>query len=118
MARKTTRKKPTKTTAIDDSQFNKPNVHGRIVSNYYANQWIDRIYSSGFGDSMKHYLINADGTEYQGKITETTRRQKTHTGHTFRQTLYKTADGRWFDNGGMPMSDPGEIPEETDDQPL
>jgi len=54
---------------------------------------------------------------YQGKITVTSRRMKTPTDN-FRQTLFKTADNRWFNNGGLPMSDPGEIPEETDDQLL
>ncbi len=43
---------------------------------------------------------------------------KNMNGDSYRQILFKTADGRWFDNGGMPMSDPGEIPEETDDQQI
>ena len=117
MARRKTKKKAVTSTPVDDSQFNKPVMQGKVVSNYYKGEWIDRIYSTGFGDSKIHYLINKDSTEYQGKITVTSRRMKTSTDN-FRQTLFKTADNRWFDNSGLPMSDPGEIPEETDDQLL
>ena len=117
MARRKTKKKAVVTTTVDDSQYNHPVMQGKVVSNYYKGEWIDRIYSTGFGDAVKHYLINKDNTLYQGKVTVTSRRMKTPADN-FRQTLFKTADNRWFDNSGLPMSDPGEIPEETDDQPL
>ena len=117
MARRKTKKKAVVTTTVDDSQYNHPVMQGKVVSNYYKGEWIDRIYSTGFGDAVKHYLINKDNTLYQGKVTVTSRRMKTPTDN-FRQTLFKTADNRWFDNSGLPMSDPGEIPEETDDQLL
>ena len=118
MVRKKTKKKAVASTPIDDSQFNKPLLQGKMVSNHYGGEWIDRIYSTGFGDSKKHYLINKDSTEYQGKITVTSRRMKNMNGDSYKQILFKTADGRWFNNGGLPMSDPGEIPEETDDQQI
>jgi hypothetical protein len=37
-------------------------------------------------------------------------------GTTFMQTLHKTADGRWFDNSGMPMSKPEDLDEKDKDE--
>lgn len=112
MARRKTKKKAVTSTPVDDSQFNKPIIQGKIVSNYYGGQWIDRLYSTGFGDAKKHYLINNDSTEYQGKITQTSRRMKNMNGDSYRQILFKTADGRWFDNGGMPCEKPHHEPKD------
>ena len=87
MARRKTKKKAVTSTPVDDSQFNKPIIQGKIVSNYYGGEWIDRLYSTGFGDAKKHYLINNDSTEYQGKITQTSRRMKNMNGDSYRQIL-------------------------------
>ena len=46
MARRKTKKKAVVTTTVDDSQFNKPIIQGKIVSNYYGGEWIDRLYST------------------------------------------------------------------------
>ena len=57
MARRKTKKKAVVTTTVDDSQFNKPVMQGKVVSNYYKGEWIDRIYSTGFGDAVKHLSL-------------------------------------------------------------
>ena len=91
------------------------------ISNQYGEDekgnpiYIDRIYQ---GLSSKMRLINKDGSEYHGAINKKAISVKAKDGVKFRSFVHETADGRWFDNGGMPMSDPGEIPEETDDQQI
>ena len=61
-------------------------------------------------------LVQKDGTEYQGAIH--TKKRKCHRGDgtIFWQTLHVTKDGRWFDNSGMPMEDPGQLEEPTNEE--
>ena len=73
--------------------------------------FIDRIYGS---NQNHNKLIQKDGTEYQGKIHVRSRlRKKLDGSGNFRQTLYVTDDGRWFDNSGMPMDKPSDTSEEN-----
>jgi hypothetical protein len=73
---------------------------------------IDRIYGSIFKGGER--LILADGTEYKGKL-HSKRRLITNkdpiTGEkkNFYSPCRVTADGRWFDNGGMPIEAPTQL---------
>ena len=76
---------------------------------------IDRIYGSIFTKSPNNgqRLLQADGTYYQGKLYSK-RRLMTHTNHmnekvSFYSRCTVTADGRWFDNGGMPIEAPTKL---------
>ena len=69
------------------------NIH---LANYIKDKWIDRLYCTLHG---KVYLIQADGSEYNGAI-----KTKKFSGKTFSFT----EDGRWFDNAGMPCEKPSE----------
>ena len=71
----------------------------RPASNKINGKFIDRIY----GDSLLVRLIQEDGTRYQGTISTKRKRHNKPDGTGFWQTLYVTKDGRWFDNGGMPI---------------
>mgnify|MGYP001379231149 CR=1 FL=1 len=51
--------------------------------------YIDRVY----GGLYEQHLTQKDGTEYKGKLY-----------HSGRNTY--TADGRWFDSGGLPIEKP------------
>ncbi len=76
---------------------------------------IDRIYGSIFTKSPNNgqRLLQSDGTYYQGKLYSK-RRLMTHTNHmnekvSFYSRCTVTADGRWFDNGGMPIEAPTKL---------
>ena len=89
------------------------------ISNQYGEDskgtpiYIDRLYGDLFGH---HTLVQKNGTEYKGKITKK-RRTITHKDYRgnknkFFSTCYVTADGRWFDNCGMPIDAPKKVEEE------
>jgi len=72
-------------------------------------------------------LQNADGTIYNGKLHKKRRliTNKDITGEqdNFYSRCIVTADGRWFDNGGMPIEAPTKLepekvktPEEIEDE--
>lgn len=65
---------------------------------------IDRVYGSLYGQR----LIQKDGTEYKGKL-QNKRRLVTHGNNTFYSRCTVTADGRWFDNGGLPIEVPTKL---------
>jgi hypothetical protein len=71
--------------------------------------YIDRVYGGMYGQSLRQ----ADGTEYKGKLYNK-RRLVTHKGFNSEQSNFYskctvTADGRWFDNGGMPIETPTKL---------
>ena len=70
---------------------------------------IDRVYGSLYGQR----LIQKDGTEYKGKL-HTKRRLITSKNTTGEKTSFYsrctvTADGRWFDNCGLPIEAPTKL---------
>ena len=78
---------------------------------------IDRIYGSIFKGGER--LVQADGTVYTGKLYSK-RRLLTSTDFitkekkNFYSPCRVTADGRWFDNAGMPIEVPTKLePEKT-----
>ena len=70
---------------------------------------IDRVYGSLYGQS----LMQKDGTEYNGKLYNKRRliTSKNTTGEksSFYSRCTVTADGRWFDNGGLPIEAPAKL---------
>ena len=72
--------------------------------------FIDRIYGTG----PTQRLIQKDATIYQGTITKRriTVKRLTREG-SFNSHVWETADGRWFDRGGMPIEKPGQLEKTT-----
>ena len=71
---------------------------------------IDRVYSSLYED----HLLQKDGTTYIGKLYKKRRlivSKDTMTGEkkNFFSPCTSTADGRWFDNCGMPIEAPTQL---------
>ena len=78
---------------------------------------IDRVY----GGLYEQQLHQADGTIYKGKLVKK-RRLITNKGYTGEQDNFysrciMTADGRWFDNGGMPIEAPTKLEPEKKPDP-
>jgi len=86
------------------ARYDKAKKHKDENGDYYV--WIDRAYSSLYDSKM----IQANGLEYLGKLhkkrrlvsMETLSGEKTN----FYSACLVTADGRWFDNCGMPIEAP------------
>jgi hypothetical protein len=80
-----------------------------VVSNEFGENakgkpiYIDRMYSDLFGG---HKLIQKNHKEYTGKIHKRRRLVKGLDDNSFFSACFETADGRWFDNAGMPMEKP------------
>ena len=71
---------------------------------------IDRVYGSLYDD----HLLQKDGTTYTGKLYRKRRlisRKDPITGekNNFYSTCTCTADGRWFDNVGLPIEAPAKL---------
>ena len=71
---------------------------------------IDRVYSSLYDD----HLVQKDGTTYAGKLYKKRRlvvRKDPITGEkkNFYSPCTSTADGRWFDNTGLPIEAPDKL---------
>ena len=87
----------------------------QVFSNCPTGKWIDRIYKmSGASEDVE--LINKDSTLYKGKIhrrriTETNQLDSTN----FFSVAYETADGRWFDRTGFPITKPSTLAKDADD---
>ena len=68
--------------------------------------YIDRVYGGLYGQS----LTQKNGTTYKGKLYKKRRliKSKSITGEStnFYSSCTVTADGRWFDNGGLPIEAP------------
>ena len=84
-----------------------------VVSNHIGlnGEPVDRLYGSPFGNLR---LIQADYTEYKGKIKKKQLIKKGIDGNNFKSYCYVTEDGRWFDRGGLPILPPEDIVEEED----
>ena len=87
-----------------------------VVSNQYGEDakgnptYIDRLYCGISGITT---LVQKDFSEYKGKIHKKRRLVKAKSGNSFYSVCYHTADGRWFDNSGMPMEAPTNVEEEA-----
>jgi len=77
-----------------------------IESNHIRAKWIDRIYQLGITAEVE--LINKDSTRYRGKIYRRRITVQNTEGENFFATAYESADGRWFDNSGMPIKKPND----------
>jgi len=71
---------------------------------------IDRVYGSLYDD----HLLQKDGSTYTGKLYKKRRlitRKDPITGenNNFYSTCTSTADGRWFDNTGLPIEAPAKL---------
>ena len=73
---------------------------------------VDRIYGNPFGQLR---LIQADYTEYKGKITKKQLIKKDINGNNFKSYCYVTDDGRWFDRGGISILPPDDLVEEENE---
>ena len=86
-----------------------------IVSNHIGpnGEPADRIYGSpASGGHLR--LIQADYTNYKGKIHKKQLILKGIDGNNFKSHCFVTDDGRWFDRTGIPMLKPTEIVEDED----
>ena len=72
-----------------------------VVTNMRDGEPIDRIYGGAAG-SPRMRLVQADGTEYQGKITKKTIIVDGINGK-FKSYIYVTEDKRVFDRMGLPV---------------
>jgi hypothetical protein len=75
-----------------------------IESNHMGGRWIDRIYQLGVTEAVE--LINKDSTKYRGKVYRRRITVQNIKGENFFTTAYESADGRWFDNLGIPTNKP------------
>tara|TARA_Y100001937_G_C7112116_1_gene328172 strand:- start:934 stop:1266 length:333 start_codon:yes stop_codon:yes gene_type:complete len=72
--------------------------------------FIDRIY----GTDNTRRLIQKDGTVYGGTLTKRRITVKRLNGEgSFNSHVWETADGRWFDRGGMPIEKPEQLEKTT-----
>jgi hypothetical protein len=81
---------------------------------------IDRIYGSIFKGGDR--LLQADGTVYKGKLYSkrrlvTSKDAITKEKKNFYSPCRVTADGRWFDNSGMPIEAPDNLEPEKKPDP-
>ena len=83
-----------------------------IESNHMGGRWIDRLYQTGVTESLE--LINKDSTRYKGKIHRRRLTVSGPDGQNFFAVAYESADGRWFDNCGMPIKKPNSIAAELE----
>ena len=74
-------------------------------------KWIDRLYQFGVTDAVE--LINKDSTRYRGKIYSRRITVQNTEGENFFAVAYESADGRWFDNSGMPIKKPTDVIKDT-----
>ena len=81
-----------------------------IESNHMGGRWIDRLYQIGVTDTVE--LINKDSSKYRGRVYRRRITLQNTEGQNFFALAYESADGRWFDNCGMPMKKPTDIVEE------
>ena len=86
-----------------------------IISNHIGPEGApaDRIYGSpASGGHLR--LIQADYTDYKGKIHKKQLILKGIDGNNFKSHCFVTDDGRWFDRTGIPMLKPTEVVEDED----
>ena len=85
-----------------------------IESNHMCGKWIDRIYQLGVTEAVE--LINKDSTRYRGKIYRRRITLQNAQGENFFAVAYESADGRWFDNSGMPIRKPMDIIKDLEEE--
>ena len=90
------------------------NTRTVIESNHMGGRWIDRLYQTGVTESLE--LINKDSTRYKGKIHRRRLTVSGPDGQNFFAVAYESADGRWFDNCGMPIKKPTDVVKDTEEQ--
>jgi len=75
--------------------------------------FIDRIY----GTDNTRRLIQKDGTVYAGTLTKRRITVKRLNGEgSFNSHVWETADGRWFDRGGMPIEKPKQLVNDKEEE--
>ena len=79
-------------------------------------RWIDRLYKLGTTDAVE--LINKDSTLYRGRVHRRRISLQNTEGQNFFAVAYESADGRWFDNCGMPIKKPANITKELEEESL
>ena len=99
-----------------DEEETQPRAPTWVASNFVDGEWIDRVYG---GDGKKRLLQGEFGKEYKGKLEEKKfRRYRTGIDgkpvSVYWQRYTHTADGRWFDNSGMPCEKPHHTPKKAD----
>ena len=102
---------------IDTYEFPKSYLKGPWIKEEEDGEvdyWVayDRIYGGLSGER----LVQKDGTEYKGKLYKKRRLREGMNGQNFYQQVRVTADGRWFDNGGMPIEAPTKVEEEEEQE--
>ena len=85
-----------------------------IESNHMGGRWIDRLYKLGTTDAVE--LINKDSTLYKGRVHRRRISLQNTEGENFFAVAYESADGRWFDNSGMPIKKPTGILKDFDNE--
>mgnify|MGYP003313326300 CR=1 FL=1 len=92
-----------------------------VISNQYGEDaegnpiYIDRMYG---GINGKFRLLQGKyGEEYKGAIKKKRVRKKKANGDGYWQQFHVTADGRWFDNSGMPCEEPKNVEFEKEEEP-
>ena len=85
-----------------------------IESNHMGGRWIDRLYKLGTTDAVE--LINKDSTLYKGRVYRRRISLQNTEGQNFFAVAYESADGRWFDNCGMPIKKPTNITRELEEE--
>ena len=85
-----------------------------IESNHMGGRWIDRLYKLGTTDAVE--LINKDSTLYRGRVHRRRLTVSGPDGQNFFAVAYESADGRWFDNCGMPIKKPTDVVKDTEEQ--
>ena len=78
-----------------------------IESNHMGGRWIDRVYQMGVTEQLE--LINKDSTMYKGRVNRRRITVQNSQGENFFSVAYESADGRWFDNCGMPIKKPNQV---------
>ena len=87
-----------------------------IESNHMSGRWIDRIYLLGITEQVE--LINKDSSKYRGRVYRRRITVQNAQGENFFAVAYESADGRWFDNCGMPIKKPINITKELEEESL
>ena len=85
-----------------------------IESNHIGGRWIDRLYQLGVTEAVE--LINKDFTKYKGRLYVRRISLQNAEGQNFYAVAYESADGRWFDNSGMPIKKPTNITKELHEE--
>jgi len=88
------------------------NTRTVIESNHIGGRWIDRVYQMGAIEQLE--LINKDSTLYKGRVHRRRITVQNLQGENFFAVAYESADGRWFDNCGMPIKKPNTIATELE----